>query len=127
VRSHLPPHRDERDGFRRPSPPAPRAVVVARDPDIRDDWARALEAAGMLVTRCVGPTVSCVIMRDGSRCPLLDEAGLALYHEVELSSGFEDRLRAVGTRAMVVATRDRHRLDRDHEPAMSHVIASPST
>jgi len=104
----------------------PRAVVVARDPEIRDDWARALEASGMTVTRCVGPTVSCVILRDGCRCPLLEEAGLAIYHDAVLSDGFEDRLRVVGTRAMAVATRDRRRLDGQHEPSMSRVIASPS-
>ena len=108
------------------APLAPRAVVVARDPDIRDDWARALEASGMSVIRCVGPTVSCVILREGCRCPLLDDAGLAIYHEAVLSEEFEDRLRAVGTKAMAVATRDRRRLDGDHEPAMSRVIATPT-
>lgn len=107
-------------------PPAPRAVVVAPDAEIRDDWARALEAAGMQVTRCAGPTVSCVILRDGCRCPLLDEAGVAIYHEAGLSERFEAALRGVGTRAMVVATRDRHRADGSHEPAMSRVIAQPS-
>ena len=108
------------------APRAPQAVVVARDPEIRDDWARALEATGMHVARCAGPTISCVILRDGCRCPLLDGAGLAIYHEAVLSAEFEDRLRAVGTRAMAVATRDRRRLDGDHEPAMSRVIASPT-
>lgn len=105
---------------------APSAVVVARDPDIRDDWARALEASGMKVTRCVGPTVSCIVMREGTRCPLLDAAGLAVYHESVLSEAFEDHLRAVGTRAMAVATRDRRRLDGAHEPVMSRVIVSPT-
>lgn len=105
---------------------APRAVVIARDPEIREDWARALEATGMQVARCVGPTVSCVILRDGCRCPLLDGAGLAIYHEAVLSQEFEDRLRAVGTMAMAVATRDRHRMDGEHEPSMSRVIASPA-
>lgn len=101
--------------------------MVASDPEVRDDWARALEATGMEVMRCAGPTIGCVILREGCRCPLLDEAGVAIYHEAVLSDRFEDRLRAVGTKAMVVATRDRHRLDGDHEPVMSHVVASPST
>ena len=105
---------------------APRAVVVSSDPEIREDWARALEAVGMHVTRCAGPTISCVILREGCRCPLLDDAGLAIYHESVLSGEFEDCLRAVGTRAMAVATRDRRRLDGSHEPSMSHVIAAPS-
>jgi hypothetical protein len=80
----------------------------------------------MRVARCVGPTVSCIVLRDGSRCPLLDEAGLALYDESVLSDGFEGQLRTVGTHAMAVATRDRRRFDGEHEPAMSRVFASPS-
>ena len=103
------------------------AVVVARDPEVRDDWARVLEAGGMKVARCAGPTVSCIVLRDGTRCPLLEEAGIALYHESVLCDGFEDRLRVVGTHAMAVATRDRWRFDGGHEPAMSRVIASPSS
>jgi len=103
-----------------------RAVVVARDPEIRDDWARALQATGMDVIRCVGPTIACVLDPIGGRCPLLDDAGIALYHEAVLSGSFIDRVRAAHPRAMVIATRDRHRADGDHEPVMSHVIVSPS-
>jgi hypothetical protein len=94
-----PPPASERGGSSRPSRPAPRAVVIALDPEIRDGWARALEATGMEVTRCVGPTVSCALLRGDDR--------------------------ATHAPAMAVATRDRHRADGDHEPSLSHVIAPP--
>jgi hypothetical protein len=116
---------NERGGSSRPSRSAPRAVVIALDPEIRDGWARALEATGMEVARCVGPTVSCALLRGDDRCPLLDGASLALYHDAVLSGAFVERLRAAHAPAMAVATRDRHRADGDHEPALSHVIAPP--
>lgn len=80
----------------------------------------------MEVTRCVGPTVSCCLLRGEDHCAFLDAAGLALYHDAVLSDHFVARLAAVRTAAMTVATRDRHRADGAHEPAMSHVITSPS-
>jgi hypothetical protein len=42
-----------------------------------------------------------------------------------LSNEFLAHLRNAGCRAMAVATRDRHRWDGEHEPAMSRVIATP--
>ena len=124
--AHPPRSGEGRDGSGRPSRTAPRAVVVAQDAAIRDGWARALEATGMRVTRCVGPGVSCVLLRGPGRCPLLDAAGIALYHEAVLTEPFLARLRAAPHAAMAIATRDRHRMDGDHEPAMSRVIAQPS-
>ena len=99
-----------------------RALVVHADPWIRDGWARALEASGMSVIRCVGPTVTCILERGGAHCPLLDEVDLALYHEPLLTEPFVDRLMDSRPRAMVIATRNRHRLDGDHEPALARVI-----
>jgi hypothetical protein len=121
----FPPPANERGGSSRPSRATARAVVIALDPEVRDGWARALEAMGMEVARCVGPTVSCALLRGEERCPLLDGASLALYHEAILSEAFVRRLRAANAPAMAVATRDRHRTDGDHEPALSHVIAPP--
>ncbi|HZC31406.1 MAG TPA: hypothetical protein VE261_07800 [Gaiellaceae bacterium] len=100
----------------------PRAVVVAHDPHIREGWARSLEATGMEVARCAGPTVSCALLRGDARCALLDAAGLALYQEALLTEPFLTRLAAARPAAMVVATRDRHHADGAHEPAMSHVV-----
>lgn len=101
-----------------------RAVVVALDPDVRDDWARALEACGFSVDRCIGPSGLCPVS-DGRACPLTRGAAFALYHDAVLSDGFEDRLRAGQVCAMAIAARDRRRMDGDHEPVMSRVIASP--
>jgi len=115
-----------RDGEVRSARVSPRAVVVSADPAVRDGWARALEATGMSVRRCVGPAVSCILMEGSDRCPLLDEAGIALYHEPLLVEPFLSRLRASRSSAMVIATRDRYRIDGDHEPSMSHVIARPA-
>lgn len=76
----------------------------------------------MTVSRCVGPDVTCILMRGEGRCPLLEETGLALYHETALKEPFLSRLRASHGSAMVVATRDRHRVNGDHEPAMSYLV-----
>lgn len=100
-----------------------RAVVIHPDPVIRAGWARAVEASGMQVTRCVGPLVSCALDRGCARCPLLDGAALAIYAESLLTQDFVTRLRASGP-PMVIAARDRHRADDDHEPVYSRVIAT---
>ena len=52
------------------------ALVVHPDPEVREGWARSLEASGMRVTRCVGPIVSCILDRGGARCPLVDDVDL---------------------------------------------------
>lgn len=81
----------------------------------------------MEVTRCSGPTVGCCLLRGEDHCELLDAAGLALYHEAVLTDRFVARLASIRSSAMTVATRDRHRADGGHEPAMSHVIVSPTS
>jgi hypothetical protein len=115
----LSPRRDGRGGTRSSRA---RALVVHPDPWIRDAWARALETSGMSVIRCVGPAVTCILDRGSSHCPLLDEADLALYHEPLLTERFVDQLMGTHPSAMVIATRDRHRDDGDHEPALARVI-----
>ena len=57
---------------------ASRLLVVSGDTDRRERWARAFAEAGYDIARCVGPTVSCAILK-GCRCPLLEEADIALY------------------------------------------------
>lgn len=80
----------------------------------------------MEVACCLGPAAGCALLGGDDHCALLDEAELALYHEAVLTTPFLARLAAARSPAMAVATRDRHRADGDHEPAMSHVIASPA-
>ena len=60
--------------------PDPRLLVVSGDPDRRERWARALAETGYGVSRCVGPTGTCAIVR-GQRCPLLAEADIAVYDQ----------------------------------------------
>jgi hypothetical protein len=98
--------------------------VAVADPEVRDGWARALEASGMRVMRCAGPTVDCILLRGGGRCPLLDSADIALYHDSLLTEDFVARLRDSRAPAMIIAARDRHRMDGDHEPAFTRVVPS---
>lgn len=52
--------------------------MVSADPDRRERWARVFAEAGYDIALCAGPTVSCAILQR-RRCPLLDEADIALY------------------------------------------------
>lgn len=100
-----------------------RALVVHPDPVVRDGWARAIEAGGMNVTRCVGPTVSCALDRGSARCPLMEGIALAVYAESILTDEFVARLGA-SRPPMVVAARDRHGGDGVHEPVFSRIVAT---
>ncbi len=100
-------------------------MVIAHDPQVREGWALSLEATGMQVERCSGPSAACPLLRGEDHCALLDGAGLALYHEAVLSADLVAHLTAAHAPAMAVATRDRHHADGGHEPAMSHVIVPP--
>lgn len=100
-----------------------RALVVHPDPEVRDGWARAIEATGMRVTRCVGPTVSCALDRGCVRCPLMEGVALAVYAESLLTEEFVAKLRA-SRPPMVIAARDRCRARGDHEPVYSRIVAT---
>lgn len=71
-----------------------RVLVVSADRDRREDWAELIEKGGGAPIRCAGPTVSCALLCD-VRCPLHDEAVLALYDRdsvtVEFRRLLEDR------------------------------------
>ena len=56
----------------------PHLLVVSGDPERRERWAAVLAETGYEVARCAGPVASCAIL-EGRRCPLLEEADLALY------------------------------------------------
>ena len=100
-----------------------RALVVHPDPAVRDGWARAIEASGMTVTRCVGPTVSCALDRGCERCPLMEGVALAVDAESILTEEFVAKLRCARP-VIVIAARDRCRTDGTHEPVFSRVVAT---
>ncbi len=78
----------------------PRLLVVSGDPDRRERWARVLAETGYDVARCVGPTVTCAIVQ-GTRCPLLMEADIAVYDR----EAFIPRIaRTLGSRDLYRAT-----------------------
>lgn len=84
----------------------PRLLVVSGDAERRERWAGALMETGYEVGRCAGPATSCAIV-EGRRCPLLDEADLALYD----ADAFVPRVarvlgRAHGYRATVLVAQD---------------------
>ena len=91
----------------------PRLLVVSGDADRRERWAAVLAETGYDVSRCAGPATSCAIV-EGRRCPLLEEADLALYD----AGSFVPRLARVlgrqhGYRASVLVAQD----DADGRPA----------
>lgn len=57
---------------------ARRLLVVSADPDRRERWGRVFAEVGYDIASCEGPTASCAILH-GRRCPLLDEADVAVY------------------------------------------------
>lgn len=73
-----------RGGPRRPV----RLVVVSADPERRVRWASSFEAEGARTLRCAGPTVACALSRGLLRCPLLDEAGAAVYDVAAVTPEF---------------------------------------
>lgn len=101
----------------------PRLLVVSGDPDRRERWARVLAETGYDVARCAGPASSCAIM-EGRRCPLLEEADVALYDR----DAFIPRLaRVLGARhgyhASVVVGQD----DEHGRPALLRRVRSSAT
>jgi hypothetical protein len=84
----------------------PHLLVVSADPERRERWAAVLAETGYEVARCAGPATSCAIA-DGHRCPLLEEADLALYD----AEAYVPRLARVlgrqhGYRATVLVAQD---------------------
>jgi hypothetical protein len=100
--------------------------VVSADPAVRADWARYFEALNMRTLRCVGPQILCVLLDGGARCPLHEEADLAIYDRGTLTPELTLKLiRASRTLPIAFAT-DRRDTDGHHEPHIT-TVASEGT
>lgn len=113
--------RPERGGTIRPSHRRI-ALVVSADPAVRADWARHFEALGMRSLRCVGPAVLCALA-DGLRCPLHEEADVAIYDRAALTPEFMLKLARVRRSLPVFIATDVLGTNGHHEP---HVTAVAS-
>ena len=98
---------------------------MSPDPAVRAGWADVLESAGMRLIRCAGATVSCALLRGGARCPLHDEADVALYDEAALSGVFLERLRRSPPALPIAAASDRTVDDGEHEPLVTRIVSRP--
>jgi hypothetical protein len=105
-------------------PPAPPrvALVISADPAVRGDWARFFEAMGMKTLRCVGPQVLCVLL-DGGRCPLHEEADLAIYDRATVTPELTLRLIRDSHDLPIAFARDRLSEEGRHEPVITSVAS----
>jgi len=98
------------------------ALVVSADPAVRADWARSFEAIGMKTLRCVGPQVLCVLL-DGGRCPLHEEADLAVYDRETVTPELTLRLIRASHALPIAFARDRVTENGRHEPVITSVAS----
>jgi hypothetical protein len=96
------------------------ALIVSGDPAVRADWARFFDARGLRTIRCVGPQVLCALL-DGGRCPLHDEATIAIYDRASITPEFTLRLLRAGRSVPVAFAADRLDPDGRHEPHITSV------
>lgn len=94
---------------------------MSADAERREGWARFFEAEGARVIRCVGPLVSCALFAGRARCPLLDEAELAVYDVASLSPTFLLRLLRRSPRPQLGFARDVVDADGRHRPSVERV------
>lgn len=98
-----------------------RVVVISADPERREGWARSFETEGARVLRCVGPRVTCALQAGQPRCPLLDEADLAVYDVAAITPAFLLRLVRLYPRLQLGFARDVVDADGGHRPAVERV------
>ena len=98
------------------------ALVVSADPAIRADWARSFEALGMKTIRCVGPQVLCVLL-DGGRCPLHEEADIAIYDRASVTPELTLRLIRASQALPIAFAKDRLSDEGRHEPSITSVAS----
>ncbi len=96
------------------------ALVVSADPAVRSDWARYFQARGLRTIRCAGPQVMCALL-DGRRCPLHDEATIAIYDRASLTPEFTIALIRAGRSVPIAFATDRLDLTGRHEPDITSV------
>jgi hypothetical protein len=98
------------------------ALIVSADPAVRGDWARMFEALGMKTLRCVGPQVLCALL-DGERCPLHEEADLAVYDRATVTPELTLRLIRASHALPIAFAQDRVSMERRHEPVITSVAS----
>ena len=98
------------------------ALIVSADPEIRSDWARYFESIGMRTLRCAGPEVLCVLL-DGARCPLHQEADLAIYDRATLTPELTLKLIRAGRTLAIVFAADRLDAAGHHAPQITSIAS----
>ncbi len=94
------------------------ALVISADPTVRSDWARYFEALGMRTLRCVGPQVLCVLL-DGTRCPLHEEADMAVYERASVTPELALKLVHASHSLPIAFANDQLDLKGRHEPLIT--------
>ena len=112
----------ERGGSLRPSP-SRTVLVVSADPAVRSDWARYFVAQGLRTLRCVGPQVLCALTDGGRRCPLHEEADLAIYDRATLTPELTPKLIAVSHSLPIAFATDQIDTHGHHEPVVTAVAS----
>lgn len=98
-------------------------VIVSASPERRRDWARPFERDGGRALGCSGPLVHCPLVRDETRCALLDRADLAVYDLDSLTASFLPVLmRAYAHRTLLFA-RDTLTPGGQHQPSIRRFAA----
>lgn len=97
-------------------------LVVCADGAVRSDWATYFEASGLRTRRCVGATVSCVLLDGWRHCPLQDEADLAVYEQQSCTPSFRERLLRTARIVPFALAEDQLTSDGRHEPIVAEVI-----
>ena len=98
------------------------ALIVSADPEIRADWVGYFESIGMRTLRCVGPQVQCVLL-DGVRCPLHEEADLAVYDRATLTPELTLKLIRAGRNLAIAFADDRIDAAGHHEPHITSIAS----
>ena len=99
-------------------------LIVSTNPERRAAWAAQVEARGLRVLRCAGPTATtCALLQGAAECPLQSEASLALYDEEAFAPIIRLVLRGRHYPPIAVA-RDRDRPSGGREPEIIKTIAA---
>ena len=98
------------------------ALIVSADPEIRSDWAHYFESIGMRTLRCVGPEVLCALI-DGARCPLHEEADLAVYDRATVTPELTLKLIRAGRNLAIAFAVDHLDAAGRHEPRITSIAS----
>lgn len=104
------------------TPPQRAALIVSADTEIRSDWASYFESIGMRTLRCAGPEAHCALLA-GARCPLHEEADIAVYDRATLTSELTLRLIRAGRTLPIAFAADRSDAAGRHEPRITSIAS----